>query len=541
MDEETTKAQDESVPKGSESPTADNAALGDDSFELFEEVAEDSPDKTTSEELKTNDSDEQDEIMDFEDDGDADGVSDKIEYNDDNEEIERLIQEEVALAETEFSREINKSSDMPKPPRRRKIFQPRPLSSAYSSCKIIRCGQKRRAFMKPIELKEILNAEISDTEPAATDIAEESDEVVEEILDDDICIVQPRDPLKEAPLQSSIDAKLGKCGTTVKKIRAPPPPPPAECEEQVIAIEKPNTKIIFYPLTANENLKVVKIFHQPAGPNISYTKPSIPNLPNGASTSAKSSPLQSALRNSIPNQPKPRLVQRSQAALATFSKIRVNKAGNSYQIVTTPAPETFPKAISYPQYEKPKEPERHLRRSNGPSKAVTGTSTPSPTLRRPPQIDEDLFMVIDEDAHAAREESPEPVKYVIRQDLLMSPTGKVRDVHNVPQKTSASSFKYPSEDLFVIDNDEDEKKVADTLPKNRRKATLVPKREDDGITFEEPPFQLLPRPAANMKLIENLARYRVLVSNMLKRLEMPPIDFNGDGDEYINMYKIFRN
>lgn len=149
-----------------------------------------------------------------------------------------------------------------------------------------------------------------------------------------------------------------------------------------------------------------------------------------------------------------------------------------------------------------------------------------------------------------REETPEPEKYVIPQDMLMSSTEKVKVVERKPEEQPASiSTDYNFADMFVMEPDPEEEKkapsssaVASTQQRHKRKSSIVPK-DDDCIEFNSKPVDpsSAPRPQENIDLIENLASYRVLVSALLKKLGMPPIDFNEDSNDYINIYKIYRN
>lgn len=154
---------------------------------------------------------------------------------------------------------------------------------------------------------------------------------------------------------------------------------------------------------------------------------------------------------------------------------------------------------------------------------------------------------------ANREQSPEPTKYVIPQDMLMSSTEKAKVVERKPAQQTvnvASDFNFS--DMFVMDLEpEDEKKAASSatatvspLLRHKRKASIVLKNDDE-TEFDAKrtkPTQLPPpRPQENIDLIENLALYRVLVSSILKKRDMPPMDFSEDSTDYINTYKIYRN
>lgn len=145
-------------------------------------------------------------------------------------------------------------------------------------------------------------------------------------------------------------------------------------------------------------------------------------------------------------------------------------------------------------------------------------------------------------SHAERNKTPEPVKYIIPQGMLASVTDKVQHIQE-PSSSEGSPQHENDSDQFMFENDEDDKKPQATeSSKSRRKATIIPKEDDDEMLFEEPPFEMPPRPQSNIELIANLAKYRVLVRNILEKLNVPQIDFNSaDGDDYINIYKIYRN
>lgn len=142
---------------------------------------------------------------------------------------------------------------------------------------------------------------------------------------------------------------------------------------------------------------------------------------------------------------------------------------------------------------------------------------------------------------AERNKTPEPVKYIIPQGMLASASDKVQHIQE-PSSSEGSPQHENDNDQFMVENDDDKKPQQTAGNKSRRKATIIPKEDDDEMSFEEPPFEMPPRPQANVDLIANLATYRVLVRNLLEKLNVPQIDFNGaDGDEYINIYKIYRN
>lgn len=150
------------------------------------------------------------------------------------------------------------------------------------------------------------------------------------------------------------------------------------------------------------------------------------------------------------------------------------------------------------------------------------------------------------------QEKPETFKYLIPQNMLASATDKIKPLNPTPtqlrsllvQPTALKSQNNRA-DLFVVDNDSDgEKKESESSSNNersRRKSTLVPKKDNIDCQFEESPVKVLPRPQANMDLIENLTNYRVMVSKLMKKLNIPDFDFsNEDSDNYINLYKIYR-
>lgn len=151
-----------------------------------------------------------------------------------------------------------------------------------------------------------------------------------------------------------------------------------------------------------------------------------------------------------------------------------------------------------------------------------------------------------------REESPEPTKYLIPQDMLMSSSEKVKVVERKPVPSPVNvATDYNFDDMFVMELEPEEEKSSPTkasvpsiLLRHKRKASIVPK-DDDGIEFDakraKPAATPLPRPQENIDLIENLATYRVYVAALLKKLKMPPMDFSEESSEYINTYKIYRN
>lgn len=238
--------------------------------------------------------------------------------------------------------------------------------------------------------------------------------------------------------------------------------------------------------------------------------------------------------------------------------VRLQKISNgSYQFVSTnkasqkriarkfPSPETLSKAIMH-DAKKQQTQNTYGGGIKYPTFAEVNRKAYQQQICKPSFKDTHVVRPKSLPSDAPREKTPEPVKYVIPQDLLFSQTEKVKivaqNLTNLEEKVSLESVG--ENDLFVIDNEPEEERKPQQEPapfsKNRRKTTLVPKTDDDEIMFEEQPFQMPLRPQTNIDLIENLAKYRALVSSLLERLSMPQIDFNEDGDEYINMYKIFR-
>lgn len=262
------------------------------------------------------------------------------------------------------------------------------------------------------------------------------------------------------------------------------------------------------------------------------------------------------------------------------SKVTLQKnADGKYVIVHTPIlrqPVSFPKAITYPNYELQKE--KPLVEQ---SPSTSSASLPMPqAIVRPkialqaeqqqekiadlPSFEEQFAFASDDDEpdepiastnplrirpihelQQRRIPSPEPeplpVKYIIPQDMLYSEDDKIKNVVKQPmQRRHSLSPETNTSELFVFEMEEKPVDAFQTS-KNRRKSMLVPKEDDQETLFEEPPFVIPPRPVANVDLIDNLAGYRVLVQNILKKLDMPKIDFNEDGDEYINLYKFYRN
>lgn len=382
--------------------------------------------------------------------------------------------------------------------------------------------------------------------------------------DEEVSVVEPNDPLASVPSISSFD-KLGKFGTTLKKVRVSPNDPislhtlnpepeltikmgesPFHCDllASIAATKKQNQKIV------SEYMKRFKKSNNALVENILR----------------KSTTGQAA----TPSSSKPSEKQ-------TFKKVRLQKSSNGlYEIMNEVAPivepatpQNFPKAILYPDYTKQKSflsdidpkpstskmvtiksKQPHQQAEVDPHDAAMEEFLNNPTSSPPTVINDGNSTLKVRPLHELqvppREPSPEPVKYVIPQDMLFSTTDKVKpvvkpssqseDVHNVGE--------YKFNELFVLESETDAKKAKEGFEaagKNRRKTTLVPKKDEDDVFFEEAPFLIPQRPQANIDLIENLAMYRVLVSHMLKKLNMPQVNFSEDGDDFINMYKIYRN
>lgn len=142
-----------------------------------------------------------------------------------------------------------------------------------------------------------------------------------------------------------------------------------------------------------------------------------------------------------------------------------------------------------------------------------------------------------------RKQSPEIVKYTIPQGMLFSTNEIIRHDVNEPIASVTHSSEIESSEMFV---DEPEPEKGARFPvavssTSRRKSVLEPKNDDDEIYFDDGQFLMPKRPQANIDLIENLATYRVYMKTVLKKLGIQQIDLNEDGDEYINLYKIFRS
>lgn len=179
------------------------------------------------------------------------------------------------------------------------------------------------------------------------------------------------------------------------------------------------------------------------------------------------------------------------------------------------------------------------------------TESPAETHQRGPVTAKSSVTVNDQvvKTRPLREKTPEPVKYVIPQDMLMSSTEKAKVITQKPPPTQISRNDATGNfaDMFVMDPELDEEKKSTPGTSNlrhKRKSSIVLKNNDD-TEFDakrvSPPASLPPRPQENVDLIETLATYRVYVTSLLKKLGMPPMDFSEDSNDFINTYKIYRN
>lgn len=421
--------------------------------------------------------------------------------------------------------------------------------------------------------------------------------------DVDACEIVPEktsDPLQTTkPISTSIDDKLGKCGTTLTKVTVP-------AVERVFTQpiikkpdEKPSTsnKVSFYPASSTEYFKVVSLRRHPKKSSPPYTKPTKPitfpsitvrkdlitpqiiTTPPPKTISSECQPSTSTSASTVPQFA---FAQPETSPTAGFNKVRLQKSANgTYKIVNTAntkslPPESFPKAIVYPKFDLKKlllDTTNVPRTSTNLPPATNARQAEPSSIKSPAPIQKKILIYpefIDDDSSSddarpqpearktfwiggpsnqpSRVKPPALARYIIPQDLLLSPSNTIKRVAKVKPallEPTANIENFDDSDLFVIEDEpeDEEKKTTETVPKslkNQRKTALVPKTDNDEMSFEEPPFQMLPRPQANIDLIDNLAKYRVLVGSILKKLKMPQIDFNEDGDEYINMYKILR-
>lgn len=492
--------------------------------------------------------------------------------------------------QTDKPQEIEKKLPPTPPKAARKVFRSSgrfrmravkgyPRSYINSSPRRIVRAYKRRAIVKHVPVGRILDDSKRKKKIEPVKFAEDSDS-------SDISIDR-EDPLQNESdgATTSLNNKLGKCGTTIKKI-------PINDEPAIEIIKGPpvvldplvqTKKIVFHSKDDDKTVKVVRVVHQPQNAK-SYTLPTIP----------KTREVKMKSIDNIIN--KPWFSSTAPKKMPVLNqKVVLKKAANgTYSFVTdgrTLPPESFPKAIVYSQYEKQKEQKNHqnplpstssqsmpkiplsvvttIPPTSIVSHAKRSVVSPLPMSSRPPptQSDsmqmnvEDLFIIDendndDDEEHvpaplpskppqraarlpppAAKLAPPEPVKYVIAQNMLMGQNDRLKiiDESSNSSNSSDNAESCGNGDLFVLD---DECQRAST---NRRKAAHIPANNEEPI-FEEAPFHMPSRPQANIDLIDNLAKYRVLVRSMLKKLNMPQIDFSAtEGDEYVNMYKMLRN
>lgn len=148
-----------------------------------------------------------------------------------------------------------------------------------------------------------------------------------------------------------------------------------------------------------------------------------------------------------------------------------------------------------------------------------------------------------------KEEAPEPFKYLIPQHMLSAETDKVKVIEESSPLIDPNNYSnQPSDaEMFVIEDEVEEggkecEASTSINAKSRRKSTLVPKTDSMELQFEDSPFKMPKRPQANIDLIENLSKYRGMIMNLMKKLKMPPMTFTEENsDDYINVYKIYRN
>lgn len=449
-------------------------------------------------------------------------------------------------------------------------FKGYPKSYMNSSPRKIVRAYKRRAIVKHVPVGRILESSTTKKKVDTIKFAEDSDS-------SDISIDR-EDPLQNVPSSTSLlNSKLVKCWTTLKRI-------PINEEPSIEIVKGPpvvldplvnKKKIVFKSKEGDDTVKVVKVVHKPE-PLQEYRFPSIPKIRD-----VKTRNINLILNKPSISAPAPKNV-----------KVVLQKSSNgTYSFVTNGKilpPESFPKAIVYPQYEKQKE-----LKSQEPSTSAqaavrsipqmsqgkisfseptsitsqSGSSRPSPVPQPEPapMEAEDLFMIDDDDDEESspappprriivkkfpepmKQPSPEPFKYIIPQCMLMAQNDRLKIVDENSSSSNSSDNPESCEngDLFVIDQDVDGQKSPPSPPSSvsnsRRKSSLVPLSTDDEPVFEEP-FRMPSRPQTNVDLIDSLAKCRVLVRSMLKKLNMPQIDFSTtEGDEYVNMYKMLRN
>lgn len=441
-----------------------------------------------------------------------------------------------------------------------KYLSKSPLKYMHTSPRRIVKAYKRRAMSQQVPVEKFLKlTKKPDSQDVLSDVSSISDYDCEELdSSDDVSFVKPIDPLQDGK-SPKLDDKLEKLGTTMKRISAPA----AVDVNRVLPVPPINpSKVIFYPRTpVAENLKAVSNILPPMKIDPFWK---INNGNKLSGTTIRNTLVKKILKNPVPvirklhasatpnfnftNTPKPAGVTLKLQKLPAGNFTIVNHDRDPDKKTTLPNPETFPKAIHYPEYEtkndETKNDEPRLTTYNlstfAASLETERESVPSP---------EDLFTVETIDNEVAKEDSsrpliqrrdlsPESVKYVIPQNMIASSTDKIKEIAASSHHEAEVTTIYPDGDMFVVETEE-EKRPPSPLNKNRRKTALVPKEDD--IHFEDnPSFQMLQRPQENLDLIEMLANYRVLVCHMLKKLEMPQIDLNEESDDYINMYKILR-
>lgn len=403
---------------------------------------------------------------------------------------------------------------------------------------------------------------------------------------------------------SSLDDKLEKCGTTVKKItsagkvpsipmvineepytdfashykprllhtiRHPIPIVPADPQ---VALQV-NKRIITYPKATKIPLPHVTQRDERAGMVAipkqqmlsAISKPSSSNEPNVSQIKQhfNKSDVRPLVRSKVQivnpkwiiNKSISKPIATPNASTSGLNRVRLQKVANgSYKFISgteKPSREStsnFRKAIVYPylvgksQEVKPPMAVKYPASSTETSKSSDRTQA---DFKVPNSEEIHVMRPIKLLADLPREKTPEPVKYIIPQDMLFSKTDKIKEIpkelNNLEDIDLPKTLK--EIELFVIENEPEEEKrpqsEATSSNKSRRKATLVPKKDDDEMMFENQEQFIIPvRPQVNIDLIDNLAKCRGLVTSLLEKLKMPQIDFTEDGDEFINMYKILR-
>jgi hypothetical protein len=400
---------------------------------------------------------------------------------------------------------------------------------------------KRRAYLK--NMNDMKWNSLNALPPTGNLVGSSS---VPKVIQDQIATYNATRPVPST--SSAIDGKLMKCGTTIKKLT-----PPAD---------EPMIKFGGHSSFQSDPLHAKSIQHYPS---IDKNKLKIVRLPNSAQTSKSTGYFNLC----------PKVLKRVSPPKIKFT---INEAGIPVRVDTikkdakpklaNPKPKKdwlpVPPTIRYPKAMKPpKEPVKVPQAIIYPSKPATVKPT-IPPLRElydaedasgsaPALVEEaspsigSHVKIVKLPTPATQEKPPEPIKYVIPQDLLMSPTNdRIKKVkRNILRFGQPGTSKTTNGgELFVVDEIEEEKKLPEPVAKqsmSRRKSILIPKPTDDDILFDEPLYHMATRPQANVDLMNNLARYRVIVKSMLARLNMPEIDLsNENGDDYINLYKIYR-